>query len=201
MNTIVDLALETLRDPRAAAQRIMGLNLDSQTLYLALCAVAAINVLLASGPVVLLGGSVDPAAQAALPVLALLGNPFALFAIIAGGLLVMVHGLVWAGRAMGGDGSLTEMLSLLTWLQALRAAAQALVLVLSLIAPTIAGLVALVVAVAAFWLLLHFVSAALRFDSLFRAFGLLLAVMAGLFIGMMLIVTLTGVSAGGFANV
>ena len=175
----------------------MGWQLDRGTLYMALFAVAAINALLASAPVVLLEGEVDPAARAAMPILALLERPIAFFAIIAGGLLVMVHGLVWAGRALGGQGDFSDMLALLTWLQALRAAAQALVLVLSLVVPAVAGLVALVVAVVAFWLLLHFISAALRFNSLFRAFGLLLVVLAGLFIGLMMLVTLTGVTAGG----
>ena len=197
MTGVSELAIDTLRDPKAVAERIMGWNLDRQTLYVALFAVAAINALLASAPVVIMDGSIDPAARAAIPMLALLERPFALFAIIAGGLLLMVHGLVWAGRAMGGQGAFTDMLALLTWLQALRAAAQALVFVLSLIVPAIAGLVALAVAIVAFWLLLHFISAALRFDSLFRAFGLLIAVLAGLFLGMMLIVTLTGVTAGG----
>ncbi|MEX0309414.1 MAG: Yip1 family protein [Tateyamaria sp.] len=201
MTGVTELAVDTLRDPKAVAHRIIGWHLDRQTLYVALFAVAAINTLLASAPIVLVPGSIDPEAQAAIPMLALLERPFALFAIIAGGLLLMVHGLVWAGRAMGGEGDFTDMLAVLTWLQALRAAAQALVLVLSLVFPAVAGLVALVVAGVAFWLLLHFISAALRFDSLFRAFGLLIAVLAGLFIGMMLIVTLTGVTAGGFANV
>ncbi|WP_299041978.1 YIP1 family protein [uncultured Tateyamaria sp.] len=201
MNGFADLVVDTVRDPRGTAQRIIAWNLDRQTLYFALFAVAAINTLLASGPVVLLDGQIDPTARAALPILGLLERPLAMFAIIAGGLLVMVHGLVWAGRALGGQGSFADMLALLTWLQALRAAAQALVLVLSLIVPAIAGLVALVVAVVAFWLLLHFISAALRFESLFRAFGLLLVVLAGLFIGMMMLVTLTGVTAGGLQNV
>ena len=201
MTGVAELAIDTLRDPKATAQRIIGWDLDRRTLYVALVAVAAINTLLASAPVVLVPGSLDPEAQAAIPMLALLERPFALFAIIAGGLLVMVHGLVWAGRAMGGEGGFTDMLALLTWLQALRAAAQALIFVLSLAVPGVAGLVALGVAIIAFWLLLHFISAAMRFDSLFRAFGLLIAVVAGLFIGMMLIVTVTGVTAGGLANV
>lgn len=201
MNAVAELAVETLRDPKGVAQRIIGWHLDRQTLYFALFGVAAINAVLASAPVVLAPGSIDPAVQAALPILALLERPFALFAIIAGGLLVMVHGLVWAGRALGGQGDFADMLAVLTWLQALRAAAQAIVLVLSLIVPGIAGLVALAVAIVAFWLLLHFVSAALRFDSLFRAFGLLVIVLAGLFIGMMMLLTLTGVAAGGLANV
>ncbi|MEL7132845.1 MAG: YIP1 family protein [Pseudomonadota bacterium] len=201
MTGLSDLAVETLRDPKAASQRIINLNLDRQTLYFALFAVAAINAILASGPVVLLSGSIDPTLRAAVPLVGLLERPIALFAVVAGGLLVMVHGLVWAGRALGGHGEFSDMLALLTWLQALRAAAQALILLLSFIVPAIAGLVALGVAILAFWLLLHFISAALRFNSLFRAFGLLLVVLAGLFIGLMLIATLTGVTAGGLANV
>ncbi|MEL6468003.1 MAG: YIP1 family protein [Pseudomonadota bacterium] len=201
MTGLSDLAVETLRDPKAASQRIINLNLDRQTLYFALFAVAAVNAILASGPVVLLSGSIDPTLRAAVPLVGLLERPIALFAVVAGGLLVMVHGLVWAGRALGGHGEFSDMLALLTWLQALRAAAQALILLLSFIVPAIAGLVALGVAILAFWLLLHFISAALRFNSLFRAFGLLLVVLAGLFIGLMLIATLTGVTAGGLANV
>jgi len=201
MINLTQLAVDTLRDPRDAARRIIDLHIDRQTLYLALIAVAAVNTLLASTPVVLIPGSVDDIAQEAIPMLALLQRPLALFAIIAGGLLITVHALVWAGRALGGHGEFTDMLALLVWLQALRAAAQAVVLVLSLIAPTIAGLVALVVVVAAFWLLLHFISAALRFNSLLRALGLLVVVVTGLFIGLMLIVTMMGVTAGGLSNV
>jgi Ni,Fe-hydrogenase I cytochrome b subunit len=48
---------------------------------------------------------------------------------------------------------------------------------------------------------LHFISAAMRFDSLLRAFGLLIAVATGLFLGMMLLLTLTGFSAGSFGSV
>ncbi|WP_147105342.1 YIP1 family protein [Tateyamaria sp. syn59] len=197
MSAVSDLAVDTLRDPKQVAAQIIGWQLDRATLYTALFAVAAVNAVLASAPVVLFDGQVDAAARAAMPILGLLERPIALFAIIAGGLLVMVHGLVWAGRALGGQGEFTDMLALLTWLQALRAAAQLLVLVLSMVVPAIAGLVALGVAIVAFWLLLHFISAALRFDSLFRAFGLLLVVLAGLFIGLMMLVTLTGVTAGG----
>ncbi|APX11525.1 YIP1 family protein [Tateyamaria omphalii] len=197
MSSVSDLAVDTLRDPKQVAAQIIGWRLDRATLYTALFAVAAVNAVLASAPVVLLDGQVDAAARAAMPILGLLERPIALFAIIAGGLLLMVHGLVWAGRALGGQGDFTDMLALLTWLQALRAAAQALVLVLSMVVPAIAGLVALGVAIVAFWLLLHFISAALRFNSLFRAFGLLLVVLAGLFIGLMMLVTLTGVTAGG----
>jgi len=197
MNALITLAIDTLRDPQGTAQRIIAWDLDRATLYMALCAVAAVNAVLATAPLVLNPASVDDLAREALPVLALLERPLILFILIAGGLVVMVQALFWAGRAMGGQGEMLDMLAVLTWLQAMRAMAQAVILLLSFAVPTLAGLGALVVMIVAFWLMLHFISAAMRFDSLFRALGLLIAVVAGLFIGLMLILTLLGVSAGG----
>lgn len=197
----IDLAVATLREPQETATRIMGWQIGRTELYLALIAVSAVNAFLAGASGILAPVPTDPAAVEAVPMLALLDRPLALFVLIAGGLVVSVHGLFWAGRAMGGSGALTDMLALLTWLQALRAAAQAVVLVLSLAAPLLGGLVALVVVIVAFWLLLHFISAALRLDSLFRALGVLVAVMAGLLLGLMLLLTLTGLTAGGLTNV
>lgn len=195
------LALDTLRDPKAAATQIIGWNLERPTLYMALVAVAAVNALLASAPVVLAPGGVDEAARMALPILALLEKPLMFFALVVGTLVIMIQGLFWAGRAMGGQGEMTDMMALIIWLQALRAVAQVVILLLGLAIPLLGGLAALGLQLVAFWLFLHFISAAMRFDSLFRALGLLVAVAAGLFLGLMLILTLLGVSAGGLGNV
>ncbi|MEP0943755.1 MAG: YIP1 family protein, partial [Rhizobiaceae bacterium] len=183
------------------AVQIMGWNLDRATLYMALFAVAAVNALLASAPVVLSQGGIDASARAALPILALLERPIMFFVIVAGTLVVMIQALFWAGRAMGGTGEMTEMMSLIIWLQALRALAQVGILTVGFIAPVLASLVALGLQIVAFWLFLHFISAAMRFNSLLRAFGLLVAVATALFLGMMLLLTLTGFSAGGLGNV
>ena len=197
----IELAVDTLRDPQATAGRVMGWNIGRTELYMALIAVSAVNAFLAGVSNVMAPLPNDPASIQAVPMLALLQRPLALFLLIAGGLLVSVHTLFWAGRAMGGEGTLTDMLALLTWLQALRAAAQVIVLLLTLVSPTLAGLVALLVVVTAFWLLLHFISAALRLNSLLRALGVLVAVMAGLLLGLMLLLTLGGLTAGGPTNV
>lgn len=201
MNFWPQLAFDTLRDPKGTCEKIMGWNLDRPTLYMALFAVAAINALLASIPVILTPGGVEPELRAALPILALLERPLVFFALVAGTLVVMIQALFWAGRAMGGQGSLGDVMALLIWLQAMRALAQLVILVLGLFAPVLSALAALVLQLVALWLFLHFLSAAMRFDSLFRAFGLLVAVAAGLFLGLMLILSLLGFSAGGFTNV
>ena len=195
------LAVDTLRDPKETAAQIMGWNLDRGTLYMALFAGAAVNALLASTPGVLSPGGIDASARAALPILALLERPIMFFVIVVGTLVIMIQALFWAGRAMGGTGEMTEMMTLIIWLQALRAVAQVGILAASFIAPLLASLVALALQIVAFWLFLHFISAAMRFDSLMRAFGLLVAVATALFLGMMLLLTLTGFSAGGMGNV
>lgn len=195
------LAVDTLRDPKGTAEQIMGWQVGRAELYMALIAVSAINAFLAGAANVIAPVSTDPAVIEAVPMLVLMNRPLVLFVLIAGGLVVSVHALFWAGKAMGGNGRLIDMLALLTWLQALRAAAQAGVLVLSLAVPFLGGLVALAVVIIAFWLLLNFINAALHFGSLFRAFGVLLAVMAALFLGLTLLVTVMSLTAGGLTNV
>ena len=193
------LAIETLRDPRAAAARIMALHLPRTELYLALLAVSALTALTV-GTVSVLGPPPDPEILEAVPVMALLQRPLALFVLTAGGLIVMVHALYWAGTAIGGEGDLGDLIALMAWLQGLRVVAQLGILALSVVVPGIAGLLALVVMIVAFWLMLHFVSAALHLGSLLRAFGVFIAVTAGLLLGLMLIITLFGL-AGGVSNV
>ncbi|MEL6620851.1 MAG: YIP1 family protein [Pseudomonadota bacterium] len=196
MKFLTDLAMDTLREPQATAQRIMDWQIDRTTLYMALIAVCAVTAFIVGG-MAALGPEPDPALVEAVPAISLLSRPLALFVLTAGGLIVMVHALYWAGKAMGGEGDLSDLLVLLVWLQTLRVAAQLAVLVVGLAVPVIGNLLALVVMVAAFWLMLHFISAALRFGSLLRAFGLLITVSAGLLLGLMLLITLLGLTAGG----
>ena len=195
----VDLAVEPLRDPQTTAAQIMRWQVPRGELYMALLAVSALTALIV-GTVSSLGPAPDPELLDAVPVMALFQRPLALFVLTAGGLIVMVHALYWAGSAMGGKGDLGDLIALMAWLQALRVAAQVVILVLSAIVPGIAGLLALVVMIVAFWLMLHFISAALHLGSLLRAFGILIAVSAALLLGLMFMITLFGL-AGGVSNV
>ncbi|MEL7165428.1 MAG: hypothetical protein AAGL96_08125, partial [Pseudomonadota bacterium] len=77
-----------------------------------------------------------------------------------------------------------------------RVVAQMGVLVLSFAVPGIAALVALLVSILAFWLTLNFISVALRINSLLKAFGILMAVVAGLLVGLMFLITLLGLAGG-----
>ena len=194
-----DLAVETLRSPQDAAARIMGWQVPRTELYIALLAVSALTALIV-GAVSTLGPPPDPELLEAVPVMSLFQRPLALFVLTAGGLSVMVHARYWAGNAMGGGGNLSDLIALMAWLQGLRVAAQVVIVTLSALVPGVASLLALVVMIVAFWLMLHFISAALRLGSLLKALGILIAVSAGLLVGLMLIITLFGL-AGGVSNV
>lgn len=187
------LVAETLRDPSTAARHIIAMQLERPVIYEALVLVAAVNALLSG-----IAEFIFPT-PFALP--ALLSNPLGFFVLVAGGLIITAHLLYWAGRAMGGQGGFSDVLVLLVWLQALRALGQALVLVLGLVLPSIAGLVALAIALLGVWLLLHFVRVSLNLASLWYAAGLLIAVSAGVLIGLMMLITLTGISGMGASYV
>ena len=118
---------ETLRAPANAAQRLLGWDVPRQTLYEGILAVAALNALLAGLSHVLY---TSPP-----PFDALLGRPFILFILTAGGLIVMTQLLYWAGRAMGGQGEMSDLLLFVVWLQGLRALAQTVVFVTSIVSP------------------------------------------------------------------
>ena len=181
------LVIDTLRDPKGAAEQILTYSLSRQTLYTALLAVAALNALIS--------GAMQQLFPSPFELPPLLSNPLSLFVLVAVSLVIMGHLLFWAGRAMGGQGTLEDVLVLVIWLQALRVLAQVAVFVLSFIAPGLAGLLALGISLYGVYLLLHFISASLRFDSLARAAGVLIAVVVGLVLVLSFLLTLAGVGS------
>ena len=187
-----DLVGESLRTPALAARRLIAMGLPRDILYQALLAVAAANAFLASLPNLI---STSP-----VPTPAIFNSPLALFALVAGGLVISVHIFYWAGRAMGGRAGMTDVMSVFIWLQALRAMAQVLILIVGLAAPGLAALLAVVAMGYGLYILVHFLNEANRFESVGRTVGLLIAVMAGLVLGLMLLITLIGATNLGIPN-
>ena len=189
--TFTDLVVTTIRDPEEAAHRLMGWGLPRNALYEAVIAVAALNA-------ILLGiSSLLMPQPTILPVF--FTQPFIYFVVMAGGLVIYANLLYWAGRAMGGTGDMGDILTLVVWLQGLRALAQILVTVLSFVIPALAALLGLVVSIYALYVLIKFIKAAHRFGSIMQSIGLLIVVSAGLIIALMMVLTLAGVSVNGVA--
>jgi len=190
---VKDLALETIQSPRTAAQKIMGLNLSRDVLWTTLVLVAAINAIIYTFSLLMSDTSVLPA---------LLRNPLMFFAIITGLQILSVHAFYWTGRAIGGEGELGELLTLLVWLQALQAVAQAITFVLMLLSPGIAQIVSLLESVLALWITVNFITEGLRLPSLLHAVGVLVLAAVGIAFGLAILAAFIGVGALGVpANV
>ena len=188
------LALLTLRSPSEAAEQVLAFNLSRDVLWSSLALVAVINTILFSLSNILL-----PTPS---PLPAMLTHPLVFFVLVAGGLVVTVHALYWTGRMLGAKGDMGDLLALLIWLQALRAVAQAAVLVLVFVSPMLAAFLVFAAGLAALWILVNFVSVGLRLFSLGRALAVLLAASLALIFGLSLLLSLIGVTAIGIpANV
>ncbi|QUJ77746.1 YIP1 family protein [Sulfitobacter albidus] len=188
-----DLALQTIQSPREAARRIMGTPLSRDALWSGLVLAAAINAILYSLSLFGVDTSVLPP---------LLSNPLMFFFLITGVLVITVHAFFWTGKMIGGQGDLGDLLKLMVWLQILRAGAQAIMLVLMLVAPFLAQLFSLVVGVLGLWITVNFLTEGLQLRSLMQGVGVLILSAVGIIFGLLVLVALIGTATLGVpANV
>lgn len=186
LQVLVPLAQTSIRDPRAAARQIMALGLSRDALWTALALVAIVNTFL----VLMLVQTSQGAASMPLP--GYFNTPLALFVLIAGLMVVYIHGMYWAGLAIGGQGSLTDVLALVVWFQVLRAAAQLAVVFVSALFPAMGLLLSLAVAIWGFWIFLNFLATALNLTSPWHAIAVLVVAFVGLVFGLGILMALIG---------
>lgn len=184
------LALETIQSPRAAAQKIMNLNLGRDVLWTGLGLVAALNAMIYSVSLLFADTTLLPP---------LFANPILFFLIVTGVLVITIHAFHWTGQMLGGQGDLADLLALLVWLQALRAVAQAIVLLLMLLAPVLGQLFSLVVGVLGLWITVNFISEAQGKPGLGHGIAVLVLSAVGIVFGLMILVALIGAGSLGVA--
>lgn len=181
-----DLAVMTLRNPAGAAQRVMGLGIPREALWMALGLLAVAQAMF-----YLLSAYSNPA-----PIYDMIGSPLR-YLLLAGCTLVLsVFAMHRVGHALGGSGSLDDVLSLTVWLQAINLALQLTVLVVGLILPVLAGLVFIVAGVFEVFIMLHFVDQAHRLESLWRALLVLIGTVLAVFVGLALVQMVIGLPSG-----
>ncbi len=191
IGSLTSLAQTSLRDPQTAARQIMDLGLSRDALWTALALVAIVNTFLVIALV-----QTSPGA-AVVPLPGYFGKPLALFVLIAGLMVVYIHAMYWAGLAIGGQGSLTDVLALVVWFQVLRAAAQITVVVVSALIPALGMLLSLAVAIWGFWIFLNFLATALNLNSPWHAIAVLVVAFVGLVLGLGVLMALIGGLAQG----
>jgi len=185
----------TLRQPEQAARVVLGFGLARVEWLLALTLMTVLNAIIFSVFYQMTKSGLAP--NAIFP--QAYQSP-ALYALLTGGLsLLTVLALLWTGRALGGRGSLEDILAVITWLQVIRFALQSVVLVLLFVMPMLAGMLAILGNLWGLWVLISFINAAHDFNNMGRASAVLvIAVVGGLF-GLTIIIALIGgaVSFGG----
>jgi hypothetical protein len=189
---VMRLLALTVRDPAEAARLLLSLNLSRGVLWQALALVTIVSVL-----VVALSPGPMPDAATAEGTDALFLSPFAYATILGASLVMLVFALHFTGAALGGTGSFAGTLTLVTWLEVLATAIRVAQVVTLLVAPMLAGIVSIAGLVLLFWTLVNFIRVLHGFSTLGRAVLTLLLAIAGMSVGLMLILGLIGVGVAG----
>ena len=183
------LITETVTAPRSAAERVLALGLGKESLGLLVALVAVVNTILYSLSLSLFESSTGVQTGMNLPILYLM----ILTSVIVLGAVV----LRWVGQMFGGQASLGQLLSLIVWLQVMRAIAQAGLLVLTLILPGLANMVALVLGLFGLWIMVNFLDVAQGWNSLGKSFLVMVLAGGGFVFGLSLFMLLIGASPMG----
>jgi len=186
------LVVLSLKDPASAARTLIGLELPRDVLWTGLTLAAVANA-------ILLGVSnLMYPAPAAMP--AIMMNPLYYVGFVLSGLVLSTYALYWAGRVLGGKGTLSDVLVLLIWLQFLRILLQVVTLVMMMISPLLTALMLLGSIALGIYIMLHFVNVAHKLQSLGRAAGVLIATAFAIVLVLSMLIAMFGTTLLGTIN-
>lgn len=196
--TIAELAWFTVLNPRAAARRLINMQLPDSAGWLLLALVATASALLT-----LINFSLIPVDQlrkmspeTVFAIREALQNPIMTAVFQAIFLLLVVVCVHRLGRWQGGKGTFADALLLTGWLQFVLVGLQIAQIVALLILPPFAEVLGLAGLVLSFWLLSHFVAELHGFKSAGVVFFAIVGVIVGVAIGLsMALLAVFGVGA------
>lgn len=208
--TLKPLFLTTMRNPRAGAKKVLALELPPQVLWIALTLTAILTSLFMAGRLLANPLTADeiqeamatPQGQQALNIYALFTeSPFFVTLMLWGFSVLTVFMLYWAGKAFGGRGSLAEVLCVFTLLQVVTLVASAGIWLVALVLPALAALGSLLLMIWSVWAIVSFLDVAHGYDSLLKAFGVVVMAILGTVFGVSLIMGVIGGLAVGLIGV
>ena len=191
---LVSAALDTLRNPRAGAARIIAEDLPALVLWTMLVTVVAVSVVLGQGSLLLVSGG----AVAENPYLA---NPLVMWGLQCALLFVMVHAIHHIGRAMGGMGVFEDTLALVVWLQFVMACLQVVQTAALFILPPVADIIGVIGLVVFMWLLTQFIAAVHGFTRLGLVFVMIIVSAFGITFLLSIVLSMLGIVVPGEFNV
>ena len=178
-----DLLAESVRRPRAAAARLIALNLPVPLLWQAGLAIAAGSAVLSWLANALFPVPVDT------PWAALTASPLRMAAAQLAGMLLLAGAMSGLGQVFGGRGRFAQALALAVWIEAVLLAVQVAQLVLMLVFPLFASALGLAAFVLFLVLLTQFTAALHGFERIFLVF---MGIIAALLVAAMLVAIVLG---------
>ena len=185
----ISLFRTSLRQPDLAAEQVIGWQLGRDVLWMAL----ALAAIIGTGLVVLVTELTGP--MMALPID--ISSPIAMFVVLAGTMVVYIHLLYWTGAALGGQGTLNDVLSVVIWFQFLRIIAQVTIVVVSLALPALGLMLSFVLTLWGLWIFLSFLKVSLKLGGIGHAMMVLIVSGVGLVLGLGILMSLIGIGAQG----
>ncbi|MBT9383298.1 YIP1 family protein [Pseudooceanicola sp. CBS1P-1] len=157
----IELARQSILNPRAAAPIVAGLILPPGTLALLVALVSVLNGIFY--------GLFLPAGL--LP--GLFGQPIPM-AVLFGAIFVAgAAALTGVGRLFGGTGEIRDILRVTIFLQIIRLAVQVVLIVIALLVPVLATFLGTAAGVWGLYMMICFIAAAHRMDSRVKSFGVI----------------------------
>lgn len=149
--SLLSAARDTVADPRAAARRVIALDLPLQAALTALVLVAVMSTLLAHLSFALMPAEMRAGFEG------LMANPVGTAMVQVLAAVVGAMALHRIGRWRGGRGTLPQSAALLAWLQFVMLVVQVAQILAELLLPPLALVLGYAGVAVFFWLLTHFV--------------------------------------------
>lgn len=194
---IKELVMRTLMQPAGAAEELMGFGLKRDVLWLGLILAAILNALFfsvsfyAAPPQSLEGMSPEEAAQIEF-MLGFFGSPVRVALVLAVSLVMSVFAFFFAGKFIGGQGSLRDILVVVTWWQFVGLGMSVVIMAIGVISMALASMLSLIGNVWLLFALIGLLTGAHRFETMFKGIGTVALSLFLMAVGLMIILTLIG---------
>lgn len=189
---LIDLVIDTLRDPRAFAPRIVAWPVPAQAVWTAVLLMSVLSALLVSGIPVLFG--FDTAAP--LPGFPMRPTPITMSAIQVAAMIVSAAAVMRIGKVFGGKGDFNGALRITAWLQFVMVLLNVLQFAVLLILPPLGAIASLGSLMVVAWVGTGLVAGLHGFTSLPAVFvGILFSIFAIAFALAMVVALLFGAPA------
>lgn len=186
-----------VRDPKGAAQMVMGWNLPRSALWTLLALVCVGNAIatwamFAAVPFISPEISTEIMAQIVTP-----EPPLVTFVKFAAFMAIASHVLHWLGNLLQSEGRLNDVVAVMTYWVAIQVCIAMLFILTLITMPILTLFVGIGMMFIVPWTLVHFVNEATGVQSLWKATGIIFTAIVGTFMGLLFFLTLTGLATLG----